>query len=194
MNKKFIIRVTIIFIVLLLLYIFFSYYFSEKNKINTNDKVRETENILTKPNENIIKNIRYFSEDQSGDTYLIFADYGKINLANPDLTYMVNVTAIINFENSEKIQITSNFANFDRKSYETEFFEDVIIIRGDEMINSEKLRFSLEENLVVLSKDVVLNKPGFNLKADKVEIDLITKDSKITMSGKKKVIIIRENK
>ena len=45
-----------------------------------------------------------------------------------------------------------------------------------------------------MSKDVVFNKPGLNLKADKVEVDLITKNSRIMMNGKKKVIVIGDNK
>ena len=108
---------------------------------------------------------------------------------------MTNVTAIINVKKSEEIKIKSKFANFNHISYETEFFENVIITRGIEKITSEKLEFSLEKNLIVLSKDVILKKPGFNLKADKVEIDLITKNSKITMNDKeKKIIFLGKNK
>jgi len=195
MNKKSIIKIVFILLTIFSLFIYFSYYFSKKIDSNLIIKATETEDLTSKSNENVIKGIRYYSENKNGDSYVIFSDYGKINLENTDLTYMTNVTAIVNLKNSEEIQITSNFANFNQISYETEFFEKVIIIRGNEKITSEKLKFSLEENVVVLSKDVIFNKPGFNLKADRVEIDLITKNSKIIMNGKeKKVIVIGEGR
>ncbi len=195
MNKKSIIKIVFILLTIFSLFIYFSYYFSKKIDSNLIIKATETEDLTNESNENVIKGIRYYSENKNGDSYVIFSDYGKINLENTDLTYMTNVTAIVNLKNSEEIQITSNFANFNQISYETEFFEKVIIIRGNEKITSEKLKFSLEENVVVLSKDVIFNKPGFNLKADRVEIDLITKNSKIIMNGKeKKVIVIGEGR
>jgi|TARA_B100000795_G_scaffold123761_1_gene92245 LPS export ABC transporter protein LptC len=195
MDKKSIIKIVLILLTIFSLFIYFSYYFSKKIDSNLIIKATETEDLTNESNENVIKGIRYYSENKNGDSYVIFSDYGKINLENTDLTYMTNVTAIVNLKNSEEIQITSNFANFNHISYETEFFEKVIIIRGNEKITSEKLKFSLEENVVVLSKDVIFNKPGFNLKADRVEIDLITKNSKIIMNGKeKKVIVIGEGR
>ena len=195
MDKKSIIKIVLILLTIFSLFIYFSYYFSKKIDSNLIIKATETEDLTNESNENVIKGIRYYSENKNGDSYVIFSDYGKINLENTDLTYMTNVTAIVNLKNSEEIQITSNFANFNHMSYETEFFERVIIIRGNEKITSEKLKFSLEENIVVLSKDVIFNKPGFNLKADRVEIDLITKNSKIIMNDKeKKVIVIGEGR
>ena len=195
MDKKSIIKIVLILLTIFSLFIYFSYYFSKKIDSNLIIKATETEDLTNESNENVIKGIRYYSENKNGDSYVIFSDYGKINLENTDLTYMTNVTAIVNLKNSEEIQITSNFANFNHISYETEFFERVIIIRGNEKITSEKLKFSLEENIVVLSKDVIFNKPGFNLKADRVEIDLITKNSKIIMNDKeKKVIVIGEGR
>ena len=195
MDKKSIIKIVLILLTIFSLFIYFSYYFSKKIDSNLVIKATEMEDLANESNENVIKGIRYYSENKNGDSYVIFSDYGKINLENTDLTYMTNVTAIVNLKNSEEIQITSNFANFNHISYETEFFEKVIIIRGNEKITSEKLKFSLEENVVVLSKDVIFNKPGFNLKADRVEIDLITKNSKIIMNDKeKKVIVIGEGR
>ena len=108
---------------------------------------------------------------------------------------MTNVTASIYLENSNNIIITSKFANFNNKNYETEFYETVNIVRADERIRSQKLEFSLIKDLILISDQVIFEKPGFNLKADKVEIDLITKNSKIFMNDStKKVVAVGENK
>ena len=128
-------------------------------------------------------------------SYEIISDFGIINIDDPDITFMTNVTASIYLENSNNIIITSKFANFNNKNYETEFYETVNIVRADERIRSQKLEFSLIKDLILISDQVIFEKPGFNLKADKVEIDLITKNSKIFMNDStKKVVAIGENK
>mgnify|MGYP001301671340 CR=1 FL=1 len=193
MNKKLAIEITIILTAILLLLIFF-YYPVEKKDLELTNKTTEIENEMSTSNKNIIKNMKYFSENKNGDSFVIFSDYGKIDFDNPDLTHMTNVTAIVSLKKPETITITSNFANFNHISYETEFFENVVIVRDDEKITSEKLEFFIEDNLIVISKDVILYKPHFNLKADKVEIDLITKNSTIMMENKKQVIVMGENK
>ena len=108
---------------------------------------------------------------------------------------MTNVIATINLIDSSNVVITSKFADFNNKSYETLFYENVKILRDDERIRSQKLEFSFEKDLILISNKVILEKPGFNLKADRVEIDLITKNSKIFMNDStKKVIAIGKNK
>ena len=97
--------------------------------------------------------------------------------------------------------ITSKFANFNTKTFETTFIDNVKISRHDETITGDELYLVLdldknglkenldkEENLLRISNNVSFKKPGYSLEADVVEIDLITKNSKIYMkSGVKKV-------
>ena len=196
MNKKIFIQLTLLTLIIFLLTIFFRYYNNNTEKTANNlNTINNTDKKIKKSNENIIKDIRYFSKDAQNNSYEIISDFGIIDLNNPDITFMTNVTASIYLENSNNIIITSKFANFNNKDYETEFYENVNIVRADEKIMSQKLEFSLKKDLILISDQVVFEKPGFNLKADKVEIDLITKNSKILMNNKnKKVIIIGDNK
>ena len=41
-----------------------------------------------------------------------------------------------------------------------------------------------EQNLIRISHDVIIKKPGYILKADVLEIDLITKNTKVYMNNK----------
>ena len=194
MNKKLVLQISIFIVALLLSIITYYFYSTKQKKLQLSNTSNEKKGDIVISNENIIKNMEYFSENESGDSFKITSDYGKINFENPDLTLMINVTAVINLKKSEIIQITSNFANFNHKSYETEFFEKVLILRDDEKITSEKLEFSLAKNLITLSEDVILNKPGFNSRADKVTIDLTTKNFTVTMKNKKQIVIVSEIK
>jgi len=196
MNKKIFIQLTLLTLIIFLLTIFFRYYNNNTEKTANNlNTINNTDKKIKKSNENIIKDIRYFSKDAQNNSYEIISDFGIIDLNNPDITFMTNVTASIYLENSNNIIITSKFANFNNKDYETEFYENVNIVRADEKIMSQKLEFSLKKDLILISDQVVFKKPGFNLKADKVEIDLITKNSKIFMNDStKKVVAVGENK
>ena len=52
-----------------------------------------------------------------------------------------------------------------------------------------------DENLVRMTRNVIYKKPGYNLSADILEIDLITKNIRIYMMNEyKKVIAISEIK
>ena len=196
MNKKIFIQLTLLTLIIFLLTIFFRYYNNNTEKTANNlNTINNTDKKIKKSNENIIKDIRYFSKDAQNNSYEIISDFGIIDLNNPDITFMTNVTASIYLENSNNIIITSKFANYNNKNYETEFYENVNIVRADERIRSQKLEFSLKKDLILISDQVVFEKPGFNLKADKVEIDLITKNSKIFMNDStKKVVAVGENK
>jgi hypothetical protein len=84
----------------------------------------------------------------------------------------------------------------------------VIVERGEEKITGDELYLVLEkdekeiqdpikkdENLVRMTRNVIYKKPGYNLSADILEIDLITKNIRIYMMNEyKKVIAISEIK
>ena len=195
MKKKYFFQLALVILIVFLLIVFMLYYNNNENNNSSDLSIIKDLDKIKKSTDNIIKDIRYFSKDDKGNSYEIVSDFGEISLDNPDLIFMTNVVATINLKNSSNVVITSKFANFNNKSYETTFYENVKILRDDEKIRSQKLEFSLEKDLILISNNVVLEKPGFNLKADRVEIDLITKNSKIFMNDStKKVIAVGENK
>ena len=194
MQKKYFFQLALVILIVFLLIVFMLYYNNNENNNSSDLSIIKDLDKIKKSTDNIIKDIRYFSKDDKGNSYEIVSDFGEISLDNPDLIFMTNVVATINLKNSSNVVITSKFANFNNKSYETTFYENVKILRDDEKIRSQKLEFSLEKDLILISNNVVLEKPGFNLKADRVEIDLITKNSKIFMNDStKKVIAIGKN-
>ena len=61
----------------------------------------------------------------------------------------------------------------------------------DNKIIGEYLDFSLERNSMIISKDVVYNNLKNTLKADVIEINIKTKDTKIFMYEKEKKVKIK---
>ena len=112
---------------------------------------------------------------------------------NPDIILMTNVKATIRIYNIDPIIITSNFAKYNVKNYDTNFKENVLVKHVDNELNGENLDLSFQSNLMSMYNNIIYQNLDTKLFADKLEIDLITKDSKIIMNNKQsKIKIIRE--
>ena len=91
--------------------------------------------------------------------------------------------------NSEPIFVTSDFAEYNNKNYETTFTGNVLITHIDNKITCENFNISIENNLAHVSEEVIFENSKGKLIADTIEIDLITKNSKIFMNDKNKKVI-----
>ena len=174
-----------IFIIILAVsfFIIYSNYFQkEKNNQNINLEVEEE----SSTNSNIIKEIKYASKDLKGNEYIILADEGEIDLDNSDIIFLKNVKALINLiEKNETITVVSDFGKYNTINYDTIFSQNVKIQYQDNTITGDYLDFSTKKNLLIISKNVVYTNPTNILKADVVELDTITKDTKIFMHNSK---------
>jgi len=172
-------------------FIYSNYFQKEKNNQNLNLEVEEE----SSTNSNIIKEIKYASKDLKGNEYIILADEGEIDLDNSDIIFLKNVKAFINLiEKNETITIVSDFGKYDTINYDTIFSQNVKIQYQDNTITGDYLDFSRKKNLLIISKNVVYTNPTNILKADVVELDTITNDTKIFMyNSKDKVNIESRN-
>ena len=197
-NKKTLIQTLLIVILILLNFVVFNFYYKadfKKNQTDLKNKEIKEKSSEVKNND-LIENLKYTSNNSRGDIYELFADFGEANVDNPDIMFLTNVNGKIKFKNKPDVLLTSNFANFNTKTFETTFIDNVKILRHDEIITGDELYLVLdldendlkensdkEENLLRISNNVSFKKPGYSLKADIVEIDLITKNSKIYMKN-----------
>ncbi len=168
--------------------------YTEKFKKKTNESFNEKVIVENSFSSNIINDVNYISRDAKGNEYIINASTGEIDLNNPDIIYLTNVTAYINLNNSNKIDIKSDFGKYNTKNFDTVFSKNVIIKYLDNKITGEYLDFSLERNLMVISRDIVYTNLENILTADVLEMNIQTKDTKIYMyENKKKVNIKSKN-
>ena len=175
----------IIFIIILAVSFFFiysNYFQKEKKNQNLNIEVEKE----SSTNSNIIKDIKYSSKDLKGNEYIILADEGEIDLDNSDIIFLKNVKAFINLiEEKETITVVSDFGKYNTINYDTIFSQNVKIQYQDNTITGDYLDFSMKKNLLIISKNVVYTNPNNILKADVVQLDTITKDTKIFMHNTK---------
>ena len=195
MNKKILFQF-FLFSLFIFLSVFFYYeYFKKDSQIL---KINKTEKILLTTKEakesNLIRGLRYFSVDDNGNKYEIRSEYGEMGLDNPNVILMTNVVAKIDIYNSDPIIITSTFAKYNVKNYDTNFEKNVFVKHVDNKLNGENLDLSFQNNLLLMYNDIIYQNSDTKLLADKLEIDLITKDSKIIMNDKKSKIKIIKKK
>ena len=193
MNKKILIQ---IFLFVIIFFSFWVYYYFYKNT-KVNDKVSKknnTEILITDDSANVIKDIFYTSTDAFGNKFEIRAKTGKIKLNDPDLVYMNGVTAIVHMINSDPINISSKSAEYNKENHETKFKENILLTHLEHNIKTENLHLSFEKNLATAFNKVIYSNNNTKLYADMLEIDLITKNSKIFMNEDyKKVNIFTKN-
>ena len=140
--------------------------------------------------ENIIEDLRYFSIDKQGNEYQIEAKKGNIDKSNPDIIYLENVEAIIQLQKSNVILIRSKFAKYNTKNYDTLFNEAVSVDYNEHLLKSEFLDLSFEKNLVSIYDNVRYLSGISSLSADKAEIDILNKKTKIFMNDPNQKVLI----
>ena len=167
---------------------FFSSYYEVDNIVQTENL--KSENIDTNDSLNIIENINYSSLDKDGNKYLITAKTGEIYQNNFNNIKMKNVYAKIIFLNQEFLEIKSNYANYNRETSETLFYDKVLSSYLDNKISSNELQLLFDDKLATIKDNVVYMSKQGNLEADEVLLDLTTKEAKISMNNSEEKIKI----
>ena len=181
MSKKTVIQVLLIFLILLISVSFYLKYFDYTQKPLKNKVLEKKTNTNLNSSSTYIDNIDYVSFDDKGNKYQITAKQSEIKIENTNIMLLTDVIAYIFIKDSDTVKITSNFGKYNSKNYDTIFSENVIVIYPGHKITGEYLDFSFLKNLGTISKNVIYSGDKTNLFADKVEINLTTKDTKIFM-------------
>ena len=196
MYKKILIQFLLLITIFIIVFSTFFLYFNKKEKLKASSLpiIKEKESLIDDETGTLIKDINYSYSDTSGNYYELLSEIGKIDINNSDKIFMTNVVATIYLVDSSPVKITSKYANYNKINHETSFFENVKVTHLIHKATSENLDISFNDNLASMYNNIIYNKPGTNLKADRLEIDLITKNSKIFMDNKTEKIKIIDKK
>ena len=127
----------------------------------------------------------FFNQD-----VLVFPGWWWEKIPFFDIIYLENVRAIIMLQNSDYISIKSNYAKYNTKSFNTLFNNSVAVDYGEHVLKSEFLDLSFENNLVSIYDNVRYVSGISSLSADKAEIDILNKKTKIFMESPNKKVQI----
>ncbi|MDB9811140.1 LPS export ABC transporter periplasmic protein LptC [Candidatus Pelagibacter sp.] len=193
MKKKTLLQLLILLIIIFIIVYFYSVSNENKKKINqikSNDKVE----ILNTKDSNLIYNLKYVVEGADEINYIISSERGELKVDQPDLILMKKVLAVIKGKNNKPLKITADKAIYNTINHNTEFYENVLMTYEKQQINSNNFDLVFEKNLATITNNVLYKNPNTKLLADKVEIDIITKNLKIFMyDNNDKIKIITED-
>ena len=194
MNKKTGLQVVMVLVIILISLWFYLKYFTKnfENEMETRviEKIDENQNNTS----TYIDDINYVSTDVKGNKYQITAKQAEIKVENPDVMFLTNVVAFIYIKDSETVKISSSFGQYNSINYDTIFSENVIVIYPGHKITGKYLDFSFLSNLGTFNKNVVYTGEKTNLFADKIEMNLATKDINIFMNDTGKKVLIEGTK
>ena len=174
---------------ILALLLFGIFKFSSNEQKIEKDKLKDvTEKI---ENFNIIKDVSYRSKSTDGSEYNLRALECVIDQNDTDFIYLTSINAIIKLKDYKTIFIKSEFGKYNIKNFDTIFSKNVIIKYLNNVIKGEYLEFSLDKNLMIISRNVVFYNDKSSLKADVIEVDIKTKDIKVSMYEENKKINIK---
>ena len=190
MDKKTVIQLFLSSVIIVIFLLIFFKYFNQETSTKKIDNIEKETSKSLNEKSNLIKDIEYFSRDETGSIYNINAESGEINDNNPDIIFSTNVKAKISTLNSEDILIESNFAKYNSKNYDTNFYENIKVKYAEHKIDCEYLDLLFNKNQAILYENIVYKNLETKLLADRLEIDLITKNSKLSMKNDKEKIKI----
>ena len=188
MKRSYFLRVSfIVTVLILLLIIIFNLNLNKKELIEEKKEIVQEEI----ENSNIIKDVEYKSKDSSGNEYTLKSSEGIIDQNNTNIIYLTSIKASIELKDYNSINISSKFGKYNIDNFDTIFSKNVIIEYKDNIIKGEYLEFSLSKSLMTISRNVVFKNDKSSLKADVIEVDIKTKDIKISMYEENKKINIK---
>jgi len=193
MNNKTIFQVFLILFVLFLIIFFYINYFYKKDTelVSNQDEIRST-NFSESPDTTTIKEILYESYDNEGNKFTIKSKSGTFDEKKKDEINMINVEAKIDLANGTFIRLVSDTAKYNSSNSNTKFIKNVRLGYLEHKINSNNINVIFTESKIEAYNNLIYRNSDIKLSADKVELDLITKNTKIFMFDNSKVKIIKE--
>ena len=184
MRKEIAIQIFLTILVLIILVFVYQKYFKrefDENVVVNKDKNTNEENNLV--------NIVYESIDKEGRKYIITAETGNFKEEEPDLIYMTTVEAKIFLLDGSVIYIDSLNADYNTMNYDTKFYNKVKLNFLENNIICNNLNIFFKDNLIEAFNDLNYKNLDITMFADKIEIDLLTNNSKIYNFNENSVII-----
>ena len=196
MINKTLIQVFLIILIFSSLTIFYKKYFADrKNLVSKTTKFENKDLNFQKEDNtvsNLIYNLSYKSSDIENNQYIINSESGI--MSNDGIEFsMNNVTAKIILNDLSEIIISSDNAIYNNNNYNTKFYGNVIAKYGVHTIFSDKINLDFEIKLATIYENVLYKNLETEIKTDKVDFDLNTKNILMSMNDKRKKINISSN-
>jgi LPS export ABC transporter protein LptC len=192
---KKIIQLLIFVIVFISIFIFYKLYFYDQVSVKLKKTSQTEEASSDKINNNTIENLKYNINLNEENSYSISSASSEIKYVNNnEIVYMTKVEAIFLGKDKQAVKIISDFAVYNKLDNQTFFEKNVIIRYQSHSIFSDKMLINLKNNMANIYESVRYEGPNIQLKADQINLNLITKKIDIYMDDNLDNVEIELNK
>ena len=183
MSSKSLIQSGIVLLIAIILFVNYLIFFKKNDNL-----VKINEANIDKNVDNKILDLKYNAIDENGNSYIIESESGKVAEKEKDVLVLEEVTGIIKILNSEDVIIISDFANYNKVTLDTYFYGNVRLSYDGHLIDSDELFMEYFDKNISVKNNVRYEGYNNKLYADILEIDLVSKFSKIYMLDKQKKV------
>ena len=191
--RKSLIQLVLVMVCVLSTYLVYESFFKNKSFVQDENEINVTsENISIIQSEeeinsdekekNLISNLKYKSFDAMGNEYLINSKTAEISSKNVELIKLIDVSSKIILKRKSPILIKSDYAIHNKNTFDTKFYGNVNVTHEDIKIFSENLDMMYNNNFVSLYNIKEIYDNNIQLKADKIDFDILTKNVSINMN------------
>ena len=177
MSAKSLIQSGIIFIIIMIILSIYVFFLNKEQEIINDAKINADI-------DNKIIDLEYNAVDEVGNSYVIESKSGKVSEEDENILLLKEVIGIIKIKDTEDIIILSDFAEYNKSTFDTYFYENVKLKYEGHSIDSDTLFMDYNDKNINIKNNVVYKGYNNKLLADIVEIDLVSKLSKIYMLDK----------
>ena len=191
--RKSYIQILLVMVCIFSTYLVYELFFKNKSFVQEEIEINtKSENLLTdqtkeklnidEKEKNLISNLKYKSFDAMGNEYLINSKSAELSSKNDELIKLIDVSAKIILRDKSPILIKSDYAIHNKNMFDTKFYENVKVTHEDIKIFSENLDMMYDKNFVSLYNIKEIYDNDIQLKADKIDFDILTKNVSINMN------------
>jgi len=192
---KKIIQLLIFVIVFISIFIFYKLYFYDQVSVKLKKTSQTEEASSDKINNNTIENLKYNINLNEENSYSISSVSSEIKYVNNnEIVYMTKVEAIFLGKDKQAVKIISDFAVYNKLDNQTFFEKNVIIKYQSHSIFSDKMLINLKNDMANIYDSVRYEGPNIELKADQINLNLLTKKIDIYMDNNLDNVEIELNK
>jgi len=192
---KKIIQLLIFVIVFISIFIFYKLYFYDQESVKLKKTSQTEEASSDKINNNTIENLKYNINLNEENSYSISSASSEIKYVNNnEIVYMTKVEAIFLGKDKQVVKIISDFAVYNKLDNQTFFEKNVIIRYQSHSIFSDKMLINLKNDMANIYDSVRYEGPNIELKADQINLNLLTKKIDIYMDDNLDNVEIELNK
>ena len=191
---KKVIQLVLLITIFISIYLFYFLYFKNNKELKVNKKEFDTVE-LNQDNNNSIQNLEYEVNIDEKNYYRLISKSSEV-IYEDNIEFLKMEIVEGTFINDANIYITikSNTAIYNIKNHRTNFKEDVKVEYLDNSISGENLILDFEEQKISIFDNIEYNGTKGKLFADKINIDLITKNVDILMDKPSKNVVVNVKK